>query len=96
MRNGTYRKTPPCYCRTPHSHSDCGNCMFGGVKGKVCGQCRDLFGVPGKLIPGTSRIVCPVCKAKQQQVIIPDVVLGVNQPDPKGWKEGDCSVEVQE
>jgi len=60
------RATPPakrCRCRKPRAHRDCAYCGFGGPATHVCGRCKEA-GIDGRVIPGTSRVVCSEHKTK--------------------------------
>lgn len=52
-----------CKCRKPKTHRDCAYCGSGWDDGKICGRCKEN-GIDGKVIQGTSRATCKVCKSK--------------------------------
>jgi hypothetical protein len=53
---------PKCRCRPARGHRDCAYCGLGWYRdGWVCGLCSEN-GIDGKVIPGTSRVVCRLHK----------------------------------
>jgi len=52
-----------CYCRKPKTHRDCAYCGIGFDDGKICGVCKE-GGIDGRLIKGTSRVICQKHKRK--------------------------------
>lgn len=70
----TKRRTPPlfgppagckapCRCRGPRRHDGCMYCGYYWAGDVVCGVCKEA-GIDGKVIRGTSRVVCARHKSK--------------------------------
>ena len=60
---GPVNKATKCKCRESKRHDDCSYCGSGLIPDMICGVCKEN-GIDGKVIRGTSRVICKIHKGK--------------------------------